>query len=212
VYLENYTSRLGCDVADLEKFYTKKIILAEREFVESEQVVDMAQDKDVALLIIGDVFSATTHIQLVMACQRKNVVYTVVHNAGVFNAIGITGLELYKFGKITSIPFDHEHVTTPIDVFHNNQKIGLHTLFLLDLDPKENRFLSVNEAILYLLKHNINKNTMAIVCLALGNTPVIKCGSLEELEKIKYDRYPQSLIIPGKLHFMEEEMLAHYGQ
>ena len=34
IYLENYTSTLQCRVEDLEKFYKKKIIPADREFTE----------------------------------------------------------------------------------------------------------------------------------------------------------------------------------
>ena len=50
--------------------------------------------------------------------------------------------------------FENENVTTPVDVFKENQKMGLHTLFLLDLDPKNNKFMSVNQAIDYLFNNN----------------------------------------------------------
>jgi len=36
VYLENYTSRLNCSKEDLEKFFCRKIFLATRKMVESD--------------------------------------------------------------------------------------------------------------------------------------------------------------------------------
>ena len=101
IYLENYTSVLECDINKLEKLYGKKVILADREKVEkeSENIVAEAEKKEVALLIIGDVFGATTHIELFRLAQEKNVLVKTINNASILNAIGITGLELYKFGK-----------------------------------------------------------------------------------------------------------------
>ena len=213
VYLESYTSKLQASVDKLEKFYGKKIILADRNTVENEftEILKKNKNKDIALLIIGDVFSATTHIHLILECKKNNIKYKIINNASMLNAVGITGLELYKFGKITSIPFDNENIKTPIEALKNNQKIGLHTLFLLDLKPEENKFMAINEAINYLIRNKINKNIKAVACCALGSeNEVIKYNTLEKLEKNKYDKFPQCLIIPGKLHFVEEEMLRSY--
>lgn len=210
IYLEHFTSKIQCSVEDLEKFYGKKVILAERDLVESDKLVNESKDKDIALLIIGDVLSATTHINLVLACKKQNIKFKIINNASIFNAVGITGLELYKFGKITSIPFHNENIITPIEVLNDNLKLGLHTLFLLDLNPKNNKFLSINDAIKYLIKNNVDKNTKAVACSALGSENIINYATLAELEKIKYSNFPQSLIIPGKLHFVEEEMLNGY--
>ena len=65
IYLENYTSKLQCSLEDLEIFYGKKVILVEREFVEDgKEMIEKSKTQNVSLLIIGDVFSATTHISL----------------------------------------------------------------------------------------------------------------------------------------------------
>ncbi len=209
VYLENYTSKLQCSVEDLEKFYEKKIELADRNTIEGEfiSILKENKDKNIALLIIGDVFSATTHIHLILECKKLGIEYKIINNASIINAVGITGLELYKFGKITSIPFDNGNVKAPIDVLNDNLKLSLHTLFLLDL--KKSKFMTVNLAIEYLMKNNVKNK--AIACCALGSEEqIIKYGTLEELKTIKYDKFPQCLIIPGKLHFVEEEMLKSH--
>ena len=73
VYLENYTSKLSCSVEDLEKLYGKKIITANRELVEQkaeEAILKNAQTKNVAFLVIGDVFGATTHVDLMLRAKK----------------------------------------------------------------------------------------------------------------------------------------------
>lgn len=214
VYLENYTSKLNCPIGRLERLYKKNIILADRDLVEKNGIIlENAKNKNVAFLIIGDVFSATTHIDLMLRAKKGAISFKIIHNASILTAVGITGLQIYKFGKVTSIPFGNENIKSPIDVLKNNQKMGLHTLFLLDLDPVKNRYLSAQQAIQYLLKNKVKKNILAIACAQLGSeNPIIKVKTLNELEKVKIDKFPQCLIIPGKLHFMEEEALKIWEQ
>jgi diphthine synthase len=211
VYLESYTSKLNCDVKKLEKLYGKKIIIADRDLVENkEEITDNAVKKDVSFLVIGDVFGATTHIDIMQRALDKKIKVNVVHNNSILTAIGVTGLELYKFGKTTSIPFGNENVVSPIKVFEDNQKMGLHTLFLLDLDPLNAKFMTVNQAIEYLFKNKV-KDQLGVACCGLGSDKqIIKAKKLSELEKIKFNVYPQCLIIPGKLHFKEEEFLENF--
>lgn len=217
IYLENYTSILDTTLERLKKFYGKEIILAEREDIEQgeEKILQEATEKDVAVLIIGDVFGATTHTQLFKSAKEKNIPVKVINNASILTAIGITGLELYKFGKVTSIPFYQESLETPYNVFKENQKAGLHTLFLLDLHPKENRFMTINEAIEILEKIEkkkqddlITEKTLFVGCARLGREDhLIKTGTTEQLKDFDFGKPPHCLIIPGKLHFVEEEML-----
>jgi len=212
VYLENYTSKLDCDISSLEALYGKKIILADRDLVENKtEIIDNAKNKEVSLLIIGDVFSATTHADIMQRALDKKIRVNIVHNASVLNAVGSTGLSLYNFGKVTSIPFDNKNIKSPIKVLEDNQKLGLHTLFLLDLDPSEDKFMSVNKAIEYLFDNKV-KDQICVVCCGLGSAKqIIKTGNLFKLKSIKFDVYPQCLIIPGKLHFKEEEFLKYHN-
>jgi len=209
VYLEHYTSKLNCDIASLEKIYGKKIILADRALVEnSDEIIKNAEKKNVAFLVIGDALSATTHVNFILEAKKKGIKFEIINNASVLTAVGITGLQLYNFGKTTSIPFKNENVTAPVEVLEQNQKQGLHTLMLLDLDPKNDKFMTINEAIKFLLKNKVDKKTKVIACCALGSdNAIIKLGSLESLEKVKFNKFPQCLVIPGKMHFLEEEML-----
>jgi diphthine synthase len=57
VYLESYTSvLLSTPHADLEAFYGKEVIVADREMVESEsdRILDGASTVNVAFLVVGD--------------------------------------------------------------------------------------------------------------------------------------------------------------
>lgn len=209
VYLENYTSKLNADIKKLEKLYNKKIILAGRELVEnSEEIIKKAKKENVALLVIGDVFSATTHINFVLECRKNSIEHRTIHNASVLTAIGETGLELYKFGKTTSIPFKNENIKGPIEVINKNLKMNLHTLVLLDLDPLNNRYMDSNEAFNYLLKNGIKNDKKVIVCSQLGGDAEILYSEIKDFIGRKFSKFPQSIVIPGeKLHFIEEEAL-----
>ena len=223
IYLENYTSLLQCSVPDLEKLYGKKVILADRTAAEQkdQEIVEEARKKDVAFLVVGDPFSATTHIELFKSAQEKNVPVKVIPNASVLTAVGITGLQLYKFGQTTSLPFleEHPNLETPYNVLNENQGRGLHTLFLLDLKPEKNTFMSVNEALDILEKiearkkqNLLKKDTLVVGCARLGSdNAIIKAGPLEKIKKYNFGKPPHCLIIPGKMHFMEEEMVRIYA-
>lgn len=219
IYLENYTSLLQHPIKELEKFYGRRIIPADREFTEqkTETIVEEAKDKDIAFLIAGDPFSATTHIGLFKSAKEKGVEVKIINNASILTAVGITGLQLYNFGKTTSIPFIEEQpgLETPYNVLKDNRKMGMHTLFLLDLRPQENRFMAIKEGLEILERIEnkkrqklIHKDLIAVACARLGSGDfLIKAGTFAELKKVDFGQPPYCLIIPGKLHFVEEEML-----
>jgi diphthine synthase len=210
VFLECYTSRLQCDVTALEEKFGKKIIRVNRNLIESELDVKSAIEEDIAILIIGDVFSATTHFVLYEDCRSKGVDVKVINNASVLTAVGMTGLSLYNFGKVASIPFLNENVETPIRILKDNQSIKAHTLFLLDLNPLEDKYLSIKEAIEYLEKNNIDEKVIG--CSKLGCSDfVIKYGKMSDVKEEDFKGGPYCLIIPSdKLHFVEEDALEKW--
>ncbi len=220
VYLENYTSLLDTTTKKLEQLYGMEVILAEREMIEDgKEILEFAQNKDVALLVIGDALSATTHISLLMQAKEENVEFKVIHNASILNAISDTGLSLYKFGKTASIPFDNNDIETPYNILKDNLSINAHTLFLLDLMPKKNLYMAVNEAIEYLLRMEsrkklkvLDRNTMVVACCGLGHEKsIIKYGKAADILSREGSIFPQCLIIPSKLHFVEEDFLHTFS-
>jgi len=217
-YIENYTSLINCSVSDLEEFYGKKITVVDRKFVEqTDTLVTAAKNKNVALLVIGDPFGATTHIDLMLRCKKENVDFKIINNASILTAVGITGLQIYKFGKTTSIPYPDKNFRpeTSYEVIKQNKILGLHTLVLLDLKPEQNKFMTIAEAINILLEIESRKNqavlTKETFCVGVARVGsddfAIKSGNASDLLKADFGNVPHSLIIPGELHFVEEDAL-----
>ncbi|PLW79304.1 diphthine synthase [Candidatus Woesearchaeota archaeon] len=238
VFLEHYTSVLSSSVENLSKFYEKDIIIASRDMVEkdADNILEDAKDKDVAFLVVGDVFGATTHTDIFLRAKEKNIDVKVIHNASIINVVGATGLELYKFGKTTSIVFDDDGwlPDTPYKVIKMNKTNGLHTLCLLDIktaetskkdmlkgkdNPKDARFMTVKKACEILLKleeknkeNLIDENLMVIGVARMGQETqkIIHASIKDFLESVYMGEPLHSLIIPGNLHFVEEEFLEQY--
>lgn len=212
VYLESYTSKL-IDVASLNALIGKKVVLADRDLVEKKAedvILQNAKKSDVGFCVMGDVFSATTHTDLMLRAKKKKIDVKFIHAGSVITAVGVTGLSLYNFGKITSIPFENENIKTPLDVIKNNLSLGMHTLVLFDLDPKSDKYMSVSEALKFLIKGGM-EDKLCVGCGALGSLdPEIKVGKASELVKAKMIKYPQCLVVCGNLHFTEEEALETF--
>ncbi len=205
VYLDCYTSKF--DFKKFGKFVNKKIILADRDLVEkSDEILENSKKKEVSFLVVGEVFSATTHISLFLEAKKKGIKVRILNNASILTAVGVTGLDLYRFGRVASIPFENKNVKVPYEIFKENYKLGLHTLFLLDLN--KDKFMSINEGLEYLVNQGLNKDLICVGCCKLGNEDFeIKKGKVRDLLKYKFKKFPQCFILIGKLHFMEEEVL-----
>jgi diphthine synthase len=215
VFLEIYTCKLNCELKDLEQLYGKKVTAVDRDFVEdATELLNKAKENNVALLIIGDPLSATTHWDIIQRAKEQNSKVEIIHNASIFSGIAATGLQLYKFGKTASIPHTKEEYKpeTAYNLIKENQSIGAHTLCLLDTQPE---FMTVNQAIQILLDIEENKkegifteDTICIGCARIGSKDqIIKAGKAKDLLKEDFGLPVHCLIIPGKLHFIEEEAL-----
>ncbi len=219
IYLESYTSLLQSSTEELEKLYGKKVIPANRETSEQgeEIIIKEAKINEIAFLVVGDPLSATTHIELFRLAKEHNVNIKIIHNASILTAIGETGLQLYKFGMTTSIPFleDVPYLEAPYHIIRQNRSLGQHTLALLDLKPEQNKFMTINQAITILesiearkREHLIKDDLLVVGCARIGtSSAIIKAGPLINIKKMDFGAPPHCLIIPGKLHFMEEEIL-----
>jgi len=199
--LESYTST-GLSKNELEKIFNKKIKEVDRDFVENFDVNE-AKDKNIGILIYGDIFSATTHISLFLDCKRNNIKIKLINGVSILTLIGNIGLNLYNFGKVISVPFQKN-----VDLISSlRENRDLHTLFLLDLNPRENKFVSINEALQRLLKQGMeDRLCVGIERLGFDDQKII-VKNAKKLLKFKFEKFPQCLIVPGKLHFIEEEAL-----
>ena len=241
--MEYYTSILSVDKSVLEKYYGKEIILADREMIESnfeKEILSKAKNNKVSLLVVGDPFSATTHMDLYVRCVNEGVHVEVVHNASILNSIGITGLSLYRFGETVSIPFFTQK-WKPYSFYDKicfNFINNLHTLVLLDIKVKEiseenlikgkkiyeePKFMTVNVALNQLLeaskncenenyKNLVNEDNLCFGVARIGSEDqIIKCGKIKDVINFDFGKPLHSVVICAKSLFtFEKEVFDFY--
>ncbi|MEK6926357.1 MAG: diphthine synthase [Nanoarchaeota archaeon] len=206
LYLESYTVEFHYSKEEIEKEFGKKIEDADREKVENLSLIDEAKKQDVALLIYGTPLTATTHITLIQEAKKKKVKIKVIHSASVLDAIAETGLQIYKFGKITSIP--NFEADSFIKIVKENLSINAHSLILVDIGMNFSEAL--DKIANACAKHKV-KLEKVIACSRLGNSDSkIYYDGTNNL-KSKKVKAPFCIIIPGKLHFVEKEFLEGFS-
>ncbi|AOA62708.1 Methyltransferase required for synthesis of diphthamide [Komagataella phaffii CBS 7435] len=239
VYLEAYTSILmAADQDSLSKFYGKDVILADRELVEtgSDDILEGADKDDIAFLVVGDPFGATTHTDLVIRARELGIKVEAIHNASVMNAVGACGLQLYQFGQTISMVFftDSWKPDSFYEKIMGNRKLGLHTLILLDIKVKEQsfenmmkgkliyeppRYMNIATAAQQLIEVEETKKEQAYTentpCVAVSRlgapTQKFKAGTLKELASYDSGEPLHSLVMLGRqLHDLELEYLYEY--
>lgn len=239
VYIEAYTSLLSFGLSSnglssLEELYGKSLIVADREMVEekADDILSEARESNVAFLVVGDPFGATTHTDLVVRAQKLGIQVKVIHNASVMNAVGLCGLQLYRYGETVSLPFftDTWRPDSFYEKIQSNRVLGLHTLCLLDIRVKEPsleslcrgkkqyeppRYMTINTAIEQLLEVEHSRGQAAYseetTCVGLArlgsDDQMIVAGSMKELLGVEFGAPLHCLVIVGKTHPVEEEML-----
>ncbi len=210
VYLENYTVDFPYSFEQLKHQMNKKIVQADRDFIEKMKFLDESKKMDVALLVYGSPLIATTHITIIDEAKKEGIKCKVIHGGSVFDAIGETGLQLYKFGKITSMPKWKKNFEPDsfIKIIKDNQKINSHSLILMDIGLEFQE--SLEQLKKTLIKHDL-KCEKIVVCSRLGaRKGHIFYDTIESFEKNLDEnkiRKPFCIIIPGKMHFLEKEFL-----
>ncbi|MFH1452081.1 MAG: diphthine synthase [archaeon] len=205
VYLENYTVNFPYKIEELESSLNIKLIPLNREKVEDESIIKEAKENEVALLVYGDALSATTHMQLILACKKEKIPYKIFNNASILTSIARTGLSPYKFGKTVSLPNWKEHTNKPtsfVKYFEENLSIGAHTLILTDIG------LEFKDAIAQLEVALKGYTPDKIIVLEKAGTDSEKIyyGKYDEIKKKKI-QMPFCIIIPTTLNHIEEESL-----
>ncbi|KAF2218599.1 tetrapyrrole methylase [Elsinoe ampelina] len=241
VYLEAYTAILLVEKDALESFYGRSVTIADREMVESssDQILADADKVDVAFLVVGDPFSATTHTDLLLRCRQSTppIPVRTLPAASILTGVGCTGLSLYNFGQTVSMVFftDNWRPMSFYDRVAENVKLGLHTLVLLDIKVKEPdlamlargkvvyekpRFMTVAQCAQQLVETEEVKGEG--ICgpekLAVGVARVgaddqeIVAGTLGELSEVDMGRPLHSLVLVGsRTHDMEREFVREYA-
>mmetsp|Transcript_9682 Transcript_9682/g.42244 ORF Transcript_9682/g.42244 Transcript_9682/m.42244 type:complete len:287 (-) Transcript_9682:26-886(-) len=235
VYLEAYTSVLGVPKERLEALYGREVVVADREFVEQgiDGMLNEALKMDVAFLVVGDAFAATTHSDLVLRAKGLGCKVKHIYNASIMNAVAGCGLQLYRFGQAVSICFFTR--TWRPDSFYDrikeNADLGLHTLLLLDIRVKEPsvealcrgkkeyeppRFMSCATCARQMLEVEdargekvYGPDSMCVAVARMGqDDELIKSCTLKEMCNIDMGGPLHSMVLVGETHPLENDMLA----
>jgi len=227
VFVEFYTSLMvGLSVRKLEKLIGKGVSVISRRHLEEENgqmILQKAEKGKTVLLVPGDPLIATTHVDLRIRAEKLGIKTRVIHGASIISAaIGLSGLQNYKFGRSVTVPFPESGFVseTPYLVIKENGKMGLHTLCFLDVKVEEEKYMTVKdglEALLTVEKRKRNKvvtsDTVVIgIARAGSKAPVVKAGYTEEVMNYDFGKPPHTIIFPGKLHFMEAEALITFAR
>lgn len=219
IYLERYTNRIENEkINSLEKIINKKIRIIERKEVESNFLINLTKNTEgnVILLVSGDPLIATTHISLMLDAKKTKIETKIIHNSSIYTAaIGKAGLQMYKFGKTCSIstPRENYKPTSWFDIITQNLERDMHTLVLLDTEPEPMHAKDALDLIESIDQKNQNilKNKKILVLSRIGEKDEkITYGEIEKLKKMDSDKLgkpPFAIIIPGKLHDVEQDFL-----
>ena len=221
IYAEFYTSRLFAgSLKILEDELDIKINVLNREAVEEENIPILeADNKDVAFICAGDPLIATTHTDLLIQARKKGIETKVIHSSSILTAApGLSGLQAYKFGKVTTIPFPAENYFphSPYLVIKNNLEGSMHTLVLLDIQAHLDRYMTANQGMEYLLNLEkerkdriVTEDTLAVVVARAGaEKPMVRANKIGKLIDMDFGGPLHCLIIPSDLHVVEAEALV----
>ncbi|PYI11846.1 Diphthine synthase [Aspergillus sclerotiicarbonarius CBS 121057] len=239
VYLEAYTAILLVDKEKLEAFYGRPVIEADREKVESasDEILADADKVDVAFLVVGDPFGATTHTDLVLRARELGIESKVIPNASIMSGIGCTGLQLYNFGQTVSMVFFTENwkPSSYYDRVKENVQLGLHTLVLLDIKVKEPslenmargrlvyeppRYMTVAQCASQMLETEEERqegifgpDSLAVGAARVGAADQkLVAGTLKELAEVDMGRPLHSLVLIGKrAHDLEKDYIQQFA-
>lgn len=221
VYAEFYTSVLpAAPIPDLEDFHGVAIERLSRSEVEegAERLLDEAEDEDVVLLVGGDPMVSTTHADLRLRAIERGIGTSVIHGQSIQSAVcGATGLQNYRFGASTTLPFDDGWTpTSPFETIAANRDRDHHTLLYLDIDDvgaddgdDERRFLRASDAADRVAAATDDVPMVIGVARAGSGDPAIVVGSPDEVADRDLGPPLHVMIVPGSLHEVERTTLAH---
>ncbi|MFH1588444.1 MAG: diphthine synthase [Candidatus Diapherotrites archaeon] len=220
IYLDSYTSKFAeGSINELEELTEKPVTELKRSELEEDEkgILSKSRTQNIALLVYGNMFFATTHIQLLIDAKQKGTEVKCIPGISIQNYLGKTGLDEYRFGRITSVVFPKQNYSPEsfYDAIKKNYESGLHTLCLLDIDMESNALMSIQQA-LKILKSIESKRkesflddkTFILIAAAGSEKELIRAGEFSKMSRSGFGGFPQAMIICGKLTEKEKEALA----
>ncbi|MEW5760855.1 MAG: diphthine synthase [Candidatus Thermoplasmatota archaeon] len=217
LFCEFYTSRPpSWYKKKLEKLIGRKIEVLKREDIENGKILEYAKKMKVGFLCLGDPMVATTHLSLRLRAHEMGIKTKIIFAQSVYTVVPSSlGLQHCKFGRTTTIPFPKKNYfpESPYDVIVKNKKNGLHSLVLLDIGMKPNEAIKILFELEERKKLGIfNKKIFGCVVGNAGSKkPIIYTDYLYKIAEKRFISAQWTLVIPGKLHFLESEALLKFA-
>ena len=224
VFAEFYTSLLaGTTVDSLASFHDVDIEVRDRAGVEQDPapILGSAADGEAAFLVAGDPMVSTTHVDLRLRAHDQGIDTRIVHGTTAQAAAsGLTGLQNYRFGKATTLPFARHDASeadpdpavpgSVVDTIAENRARGLHTLVYLDIEADREAYLTVDRAA-DRLSRAWEDGLGVAVARAGSPAPLVAADRLSTLANRDFGDPLHLLVIPGSLHDLEVEALRAFG-
>ena len=204
VYAEFYTNTETVNIEELEEKTGQSIEKLSREEVEQkDKILESAKEKDTVFLVSGDPLTATTHYDIKHRAEEEAVETEVVHAPSILISIAETGLNVYKFGRVVTLP-ENMKPDSIIDHIQKNDSVGLHTLVLLDIN------YSAEDAAQKLVEMDSELADREVVVVERANADDQEI-SVQELDEVSgLGETPHSIIFTGETSHKEEEFLEAF--
>ncbi|CCQ36144.1 diphthine synthase [Natronomonas moolapensis 8.8.11] len=224
VFAEFYTSTLaGATVGELESYHGVEIDVRDRPDVEEdpEAILEAAESGDAVFLTAGDTMISTTHVDLRLRAADRGIDTRIVHGTTAdAAAASLSGLQNYRFGKATTLPFPYAHggdgvPGSVLDTIADNRERGLHTLVYLDIkvgigpsgpDPDHEAYMTADHAAGRLAEDL--DGIGVVVARAGAPDPLVAADRLEALAGRSFGDPLHLLVVPGDLHVVERDALV----
>jgi diphthine synthase len=215
-FAEFYTAKLvGTSIPELEAHHGVEIEVRGREGVERDPdpILDAAADGDAVFLTAGDPMISTTHVDLRLRAHDRDIDTRVVHGTTAQTAASsLTGLQNYRFGKATTLPFERAHGGTGVpdsvvETVADNADRGLHTLVYLDIKAADDDYMTADVAA-ELLATEYDDRLAVAVCQAGSPDPTVVADDLSALAARDFGAPLHLLVLPGDLHLLERDALV----
>lgn len=181
----------------------------------------LLKGENVAVLVYGDPFVATTHNALRAEAMRIGCKVTYVPGVSILQySASLTGLSSYRFGPSVTVVYPRWGIlyTSSYRLINENLKRDLHTFVFLDID-EELGPMTPDVAAKLLIKSSeefedrlLEKDDIIIVLERMGRPEErVYCRTLIDASNESWHHPPYSLIVPARMHYIEKEVLCGIG-
>ncbi|UXD21248.1 dihydrofolate reductase [Ignicoccus pacificus DSM 13166] len=213
VFVDVYTSLYPGGLLNCVKKVREDAKEAHRDLLEGDFLKGR---NDVALVVPGDPFAATTHVSLYVEARKRGYDVKLIPGISALQVARTkSGLSQYRFGRVVTMMYPREGISFSESVYYaikDNDSLNLHTIVLLETGY--DRSMTAPEAAKLLIEEARRKgdpmdDRMVIVMARLcWDNEIIEAMTLKEASEGDFGPPPHLMVIPSpKLHPMEEEFL-----